>query len=210
MSGTPQTSTTSGLLSELPAVGVLLAGGDSSRMGQAKAELDLGSRPLAAWAAATLSRVAETRVQSGGAPIACLGWPRLADRRPGAGPAAGIETALIAFPGAVAVVLAIDLPFVPARLLRLAVDRVAAGALAAAPHHGGRWHPLAAAYAPGIVPAITARLDAGRAGLQDLLDEAGASAIGSDALGSMGDPERMLFNVNRPEELEQARAMVAP
>lgn len=185
-------------------VATLLAGGASRRMGIDKMALTLGTSTLLAAAAAALAPVAALRVQVGGGASETPGWPVIADAWPGAGPAAAIATALLHFPGAAIVVCAADMPFVPTALLATALARLP-GHDAVAPRHGGRWHPLAGAYSPAILPAIVARLDRGDRSLQELLDAADVVPLEGKELAAWGDPERMLLNVNTPEDLQRAR-----
>jgi molybdopterin-guanine dinucleotide biosynthesis protein A len=175
-------------------------------MGRPKAELELGGRSLGQRAAAALLALTPRVVQAGGPAIAGIALPLLPDRRRNAGPGAGIEAALARFDEPVAV-LAVDLPFVPTELLALALHRVERGADICAPHWRGRWHPLCAVYAPTALPRLSARLDAGQHGLQELLQEIG-TALAEDALRALGDPDRLLFNINRPEDLQAARSLV--
>jgi len=184
----------------------LLAGGASKRMGTPKADLQLGGVTLAERALRTLRAVTDMVVQAGGEPIAGLEVPLLSDRRRDAGPAAGIEAALIHFDLPVAV-LAVDLPFVVPAVLDEALHRVERGAEICAPHWRGRWHPLCAVYSPDALPRIARRLDADKLGLQSLLQQLG-TALPEDLLRSLGDPDRLLFNINTPEDLETARAML--
>ena len=100
-------------------LGALLAGGSSRRMGEPKAAMELGRRPLAIWASTSLAQVCEQVVQVGGEPIAGLGCPVWPDRRVDAGPAAGLEAALCGA-GCAVIVCAVDTPFVPPGLLRQA------------------------------------------------------------------------------------------
>jgi molybdopterin-guanine dinucleotide biosynthesis protein A len=174
--------------------------------GEPKASLDLGGRPLAGWGAAALAMVAQKLVQVGGEPIAWLGWPVWPDRRPEAGPAAGLETALLGARSAV-IVCAVDTPFVPPSLLRAAHRAVRNGAMAAVPRWKGRWHPLCGAYAPDTLPFLTARLDALQVDLQGLLESIAVWPLSDAALQGFGDPDRMLLNVNSPADLQRARAM---
>jgi len=192
----------------MPTVGALLVGGASRRMGEPKSGLEFGGRPLGQWPAAALADICEHRVQVGSAPVPGLGWPCVPDRRTGAGPGAGIESALLYAPGAAVVLCAVDTPFVSAGLLAAALARVAEGSVAAAPRHGGRWHPLCGACSPSLLPRLGAWLDAGRRDLQRLYDEVGATPLEGDTLAAFGDPERLLLNVNEPADLARARELL--
>lgn len=187
-----------------PTVGALLAGGASRRMGRDKRGLLLGGEPLAQRPAAALRSVADLVVQVGGSPVNGLGWPVLEDRRPGQGPAAALETALEAFPGAAVVACGVDLPFVDAELLAYALGKLP-GHAAAVPRHGDRWHALAAAYSPAFLPELTAWLDSGRRDLQRLLDATDVIAIEGPELERFGDPALLLANVNTPADLAAAQ-----
>lgn len=188
-------------------IGALLAGGSSRRMGEPKAAMELGRRPLATWASTSLARVCGHVVQVGGEPIAGLGWQVWPDHRADAGPAAGIEAAL-RNAGCTVIVCAIDTPFVPPGLLRTAYRAVRHGALAAVPWWGGRWHPLCGAYSPDVLPFLTARLDAKQIDLHGLLESIAVWPLRAAALRAFGDPDRILQNVNSPEDLAHARRLV--
>ena len=88
-------------------------------------------------------------------------------------------------------------------LLHATLDGVARGATIVAPRWQNRWHPLCAAYAPGVLEPLQARLDAGDLRLQAFLDE-WATPIGEAELRDYGNPDRFLLNVNTPEDLARA------
>ncbi len=173
-------------------------------MGESKSEIELGGRPLGQWPAAALATVCEQTLQVGGAPVPGLGWHCIPDQRTETGPGAGIEAALLYAPGAAVVLCAVDTPFVRAELLAAALACIAEGSIAAAPRYDGRWHPLCGACSPALLPRLGAWLDSGRRDLQGLYDEVGASAIEGDTLAAFGDPERLLLNVNEPDDLARA------
>lgn len=193
-------------MSEERCAGALIAGGASRRMGMRKGDVRLGETTLAQRAAATLRRLTPLVVQCGGEPYEDLAVDVIIpDCRKNGGPAAGIEAALRRFDIPV-VVLAVDVPFVPAALLEEALRVVEAGAEACAPHWRGRWHALSGAYSAGALRVIRRRLDRGDLDLQGLLQEIG-TPLQKTALKSLGDPDRVLFNVNTPEDLEEAERL---
>lgn len=183
-------------------LGVVLAGGASRRMGRDKALLALGDASLAAGAARRLGEVcAEVAVADRGRGLV-PGLASLADG-PGAGPAAGILGAAAAYPGRPLLVLACDLPGVPAALL---------GELARPPRSDWtvpRWHggvePLCALYGPAALAAL--REQAGR-GLfaPHLLAEDGRLAVRyveGERLAGFGPPEEVFINLNTPQDVER-------
>lgn len=161
---------------------------------------------LAQRAAATLHALTPEVIQVGGEPIAALGLPHVADRRQGAGPMAGVETALARVEVPL-VVLAVDLPFVSPELLQEALRAVEHGAEICAPFWNERWHPLCAVYSPKVLPHIEARLDAGDHGMQGLLEELGTT-LPEQVLEGLGDPEKLLRNINTRQDLEDARDLL--
>lgn len=176
-------------------------------MGEPKERLDLGGRPLAGWAAASLANVAQELVQVGGEPIPGLDLETWPDLRQDSGPAAGLEAALLGARSAV-VVCAADTPFVPPRLLRSALRAVRHGAMACVPYWQGRWHPLCGAYAPDTLPFLSARLDDQQVDFRGLLERIAVWPLRGAALRGFGDPEHILLNVNVPADLEDARRRI--
>lgn len=147
-------------------VAAITAGGRSSRFGSDKAGALLEGRSLLAHVAASLE----------GAPLRLLvaplgrytlpGWLEVPDTRPGQGPLAALEAALKAAraeAGPVWVAFAgVDLPrLTPAYWRALAQARRPGLWAVQALDAGGRPQPLAALYHTSLLPAITARLDAG-------------------------------------------------
>jgi molybdopterin-guanine dinucleotide biosynthesis protein A len=101
--------------------GVILAGGQSLRMGHDKAWLELEGEPLIARALATLREVGIDEIFISGKPgtdYSGLRCPVLFDRQPGLGPLGGIECALDACSTPKLLVLAVDLPHMTVDFLR--------------------------------------------------------------------------------------------
>ena len=93
--------------------GYVLAGGQSSRMGQDKALLELGGRPLVQQAVEKLQEICkDVRVLSGRQDLAAFA-PLVGDVHPGCGPLAGMEAALMHSTFAWNLILAVDMPFLP-------------------------------------------------------------------------------------------------
>jgi len=90
------------------AVGAVLVGGASTRMGRPKSLIEIDGTTLVRRAVAVLTEVGCTRVVAIGPAHLADGVARLDDLYPGEGPLGGILTALAA--GAPALVIACDLP----------------------------------------------------------------------------------------------------
>src|SRR5215471_18172273 len=92
---------------------VILAGGESSRMGRDKAWVELDGQPLLEHALMTVrsSGISEIFISGrAGTDYSRLRCPVLLDRESGSGPLAGIERALETTQAALTLVLAVDLP----------------------------------------------------------------------------------------------------
>jgi len=180
----------------------LIAGGESSRMGQDKAFLEVGGRPLWRLQLDLLARLAPSQVILSA--NAAQQFPELPDavtlvRDPVAdgGPLSGLAAVLGASRQARVLVIAVDMP-------RLAPDFLAGllGAEGAVVyrHDGGRFEPFPAVYPTAAAPAAWEALRAGRLALQDFLRDlvdAGSMAawpVGEDA----GDHFR---SWNRPSDI---------
>ena len=127
------------------------------------------------------------------------------DETPGLGPLAGLETALRAARGAAVIVVAWDMPFVTAPLLRgmRALGEIAGAAVA--PVHGeGRVVEALCAYYPpealDVCRALLARGERRAAALWESLP--GAQPIPERHLAEYGDLERLFLSVDTPETLE--------
>ena len=127
---------------------VLLAGGESRRMGRDKAWIEVRGQPLLLRAVATVRRAGAGEVfvsgRRGGdyTPVDC---PVLFDAKPGRGPLSGIERALRVMRSPLLLVLAVDLPNMTATFLRQLISgcNVARGVV---PEWRGELEPLAAIY----------------------------------------------------------------
>jgi molybdenum cofactor guanylyltransferase len=127
---------------------VILAGGESRRMGKDKAWLQVGGQSLLVRALSTIrdSGIEEILISGRvGADYSTLGCPVLFDREPGCGPLSGIERALDATSAPLLLVLAVDLPNMTSRFLRKLAGRCDP-LTGAVPKLTGQLEPLAAIY----------------------------------------------------------------
>ena len=127
---------------------VILAGGQSSRMGRDKAWVEAAGQPLIRRALGTARAAGITDIFISGRPesdYAALGCPVLLDRERGLGPVAGIERALDAAQEPLLLVLAVDLPGMTPGFLGKLIEscQPLSGVV---PSVDGRLEPLAAIY----------------------------------------------------------------
>jgi molybdopterin-guanine dinucleotide biosynthesis protein A len=188
------------------AVGFVMAGGRSERMGRDKALLPWGSTTLLDHAIDRLARVCgEVRILSGSESrygdrgVAVL-VDRLADRGPLAGVARGIES----LEGGVGLFLAVDLPCVAPSFLSFLLD-AALGSDAAVPVHASGEEPLCAVYGPACLGAVQRRLQLGESRMTSFWPDVRLRTVTDHEIRRYGDPADLFYNVNTPDDL--ARAM---
>ena len=174
---------------------LLLAGGESRRMGRPKALLPVAGTTLIEWMASRLAPAFEELLVA--APDsrqlpAGLREHLVCDLHPGAGPLAGIESGLMATRHEVLVAVACDMPAVEAELVRRLLA-ASAGHDAAVPRVGGRPEPTCAAYRRSAAGWITGQLDAGRWRVADALE-------GLHVRWLEGEPAGLFADLDTPED----------
>ncbi len=121
------------------------------------------------------------------------------DRLPDRGPLGGLDAALAAAAGDPVLVVACDMPFLSAPLLRRLVA-LAEGVDGAVPRTDRGYHPLCAAYARACLAVVARHLAEDRLKLTGLVDDLNVRTLDGDALAAFGDPRRLLANLNTPED----------
>jgi molybdopterin-guanine dinucleotide biosynthesis protein A len=189
------------------AVGFAVAGGASRRMGRDKALLPWGESDLLGHALARLGKVVpEVRILAGSARrYADRGVAVDLDPVPGAGPLGGLQAALEAAGGRPALLLAVDLPLVPAGLLRHLVA-LAAGWDAVVPVSPGGPEPLCAVYGAACLPAVRRRVASGELKMTSFWPEVRVHELGPPEIAPFGEPGRVFCNVNDPADYSAAGA----
>lgn len=150
------------MTANFPLFGLVLAGGQSRRMGRDKADLQFGDRDVPQWKQvsrllASVCAEVHVSIRQGqkltGAETTSLRL--LPDAVPSAGPLTGILTAMQAHPDAAWLVVACDLPMLREDDLRhLVSHRGATPAVAYRSSHDGLPEPLCAIYEPGMRPVL--------------------------------------------------------
>jgi molybdenum cofactor guanylyltransferase len=202
---------------DAPVCGLVLCGGQSQRMGQDKALLELGGRSLLERALAELEPVCEeVWLASGPAPrYVRLGRREVLDRRPrGSGPLAALEAGLCELRargerGWLAL-LACDMPGADRELFRELLARAQGEQLDLAGLCGARGQePLAAVYSAALLESVRAALDAG----ERRMNSPARFAARHGALPRCAWIERpdgpCFRNLNTPADLEAARPEAA-
>jgi len=189
--------------------GIVLCGGQSRRMGRAKAALPIGCETMLARVVRLLREAIEPVVVVAGAGQDLPELPRAVrmvhDREPNRGPLEGIAAGLLALDDEAdaAFVTGCDVPLLVPEFVRRVVE-LSAGYDVAVPHVAGFDEPLAAVYRTSVLAEIESLLAAGRLRPAFLFDRVGTRRITAEELADV-DPElRSLDNVNSPADYHAA------
>jgi molybdenum cofactor guanylyltransferase len=198
-----------------PVYGLVLAGGQSTRMQRDKATLAYhGGKTQLEWAMELLQSHVErafVSVRPGQTDPVRARFEQIVDTREGLGPIAGIMAAQGRYPDAAWLVLACDLPFLEAATLDyLLAERDPTRPATAFrsghpnnPKHNGLPEPLCAIYEPSSREAILAHIAAGKDCPRKFLINANTKLL------DQPNP-RALDNVNTPQEYGSAMASLNP
>jgi molybdopterin-guanine dinucleotide biosynthesis protein A len=188
-----------------PFSAVLLAGGQSSRMGVDKAGLVIDGEPLWQRQLAKLRATGAAEVFISGridGPYAGGGVEILEDTMPLAGPLAGIATAFRRIQYDWLLVLAVDLPDVSARLLAQLVAEAKVDGVGRVPAHGEWLQPLAAVFARACASIVEECLASEHRSMRRFFRLAGRQGLATAR--ALSDAEYAQFrNLNTPADLAQ-------
>jgi molybdopterin-guanine dinucleotide biosynthesis protein A len=185
---------------------IIVAGGDSTRLGRDKALESIGGMPI-------LERVLISAAAFGPAFIVAND-PRkydafadraelLADLRPHSGPLGGLLTGLKSSPDERNVLLPCDAPFINPKIIELLLAKQAV-ADAVVPTTRGRIHTTLAGYSRTCLPAIESAMDSGKLRMVDFFPEVQVAYLDDDILNEV-DPEGLcFFNVNTEDDVAEA------
>lgn len=205
----------------LPVHGFVLAGGKSLRMGQDKALLRVRGKPMVAIAVEKLQQFCSQVSIAGNRDDLSLFAPVLREARLDAGPGAGIEAGLKASSHAWAMFIPVDVPLVPAGLLRAWVEDVMAGSsqkrsTGSYLRAEGRPQPTFCTLMRESQSAWTEMLDQGEHRLELILDriQAPGRNVVESVEAAQYEPratplliKSWFRNVNTPEELSEAESV---
>lgn len=193
-------------MERMAACGIILAGGQSSRMGVNKAFLEFDGRPLVSRLAERFQRWFRQTAIVTNTPeaFAFLGLPMAGDRVAGLGPLSGLEAGLKLSAYERAFFCAVDMPFISEGLVRFMIEQ-STGHDIVVPWLEGEYEPMHAVYSKACLPAVTRCIDERRLRLISIFEGANLRPVTRAEVEAFGDPERLFFNCNTPADLEKAR-----
>jgi molybdopterin-guanine dinucleotide biosynthesis protein A len=200
---------------------LILAGGQSRRMGSDKAWLTLQGRPLVERVARRALPLCREIIFSTNQPehfdALCRALPLpcrlVADAYQGTGPLAGLHAGLAAANSDLVLALATDMPFVNLALLRFMAG-LAPGYDAVVPfvpqaEGPPEPEPLHAFYRRTCLPAITAHLEAGHRRLVAFHDDVKVRRVVAEEITPYDPALRSFLNANNPDDWARAEEWAA-
>jgi molybdopterin-guanine dinucleotide biosynthesis protein A len=172
-------------------------------MGFDKATLRFEGETLLARALARLDTVCDpVMVAPGDLALTLTGRASVvADAAPEAGPLGGLVTALRASPHLLLAVVAVDLPWIDPRLIRLLAEAIGDHDVAVCETAHGI-EPLHAVYATSLLVAADAALRSEDRSLRHLIARSNALYLSESEWRAAGISEDFTRNVNTPEDLD--------
>jgi molybdopterin-guanine dinucleotide biosynthesis protein A len=187
----------------------ILAGGQSSRMGQNKALLPVGGVPIVERVLGCVRDLSDDLMLIANEPAdyAYLNLPIYPDVLPGRGPLGGLYTALIHAAGGHTLVVSCDQPFLNAGFLRYLLSLRAGYDVVVPLDRTGYPQSMYAVYGKACLMPIRARLDADRLKVIGFFPDVRVREVSGAEIDRF-DPDRIsFFNVNTPDDLAEARQL---
>jgi molybdenum cofactor guanylyltransferase len=200
----PQARRHDGVLAIPGLAGAVLCGGRGARMGGIdKASITFEGTTLLERALARLDAVCDpVLIAAGDAPRRVAGRLSVADTVSGAGPLGGLVAALGASPHRLLAVVAVDLPWIDPRLIRMLEARIGDADVAVCETARGI-EPLHAVYATSMLTAAEAALTGTDRSLRRLIERSDAVRLTESEWRDAGISDRFSRNINTPQDLAE-------
>src|SRR5262245_5944493 len=185
--------------------GVILAGGQSTRMGQNKALMSLGGKRLVDRVAEVMRAVFRDLLMVTNTPevYADLGLPMVGDVWPEKGSLGGVYSAIYHVTTPDCLVVACDMPYLNAAVLRYLITQIADYDVII-PDVLDELQTLHAIYSKSCLQPIERRLEAHRLRIVGFFPDVRVRTVTASEL-QVYDPELLAFqNLNTPEEFQAA------
>jgi molybdenum cofactor guanylyltransferase len=183
---------------------LVLAGGQSRRMGRPKPWIEVGNSILIRYVVERLAPAFSELMVSFAEPEQMeqlVPYRVVFDRKRNAGPLAGLEAGLLAAHNQVLFAVACDMPYVERSTAEIAVA-AARSCDAAVPRHDGLFEPVCGAYRKTALHAITSALDAGNYVAHDVVADL-------DVTWLEGLEPAQFESLNTPADLERFHAALS-
>jgi FdhD protein len=189
--------------------GVILAGGESRRMGRNKALLEVDGSPIITRIYRTMASLFHEVIVVTNSPqeYEFLPCRKVPDIYPGCGSMAGLHSALVHSNTAHTFVTACDLPFLDAATVRSLCAIDAGDCDAVVPVNDGGLEPLHALYGTACKDTFEKAIQQGERKIVAILATMNIRQVSGDELLNPVGQVSSFMNVNTPEEYEEIRTL---
>jgi len=189
---------------------VILAGGQSRRMGVNKAFLEIGGRPIIERLIEKVSLVGQEVILVTNTPheYAHLGCSVVPDVYPGKGSLGGIYSGLRAVRNPYALVVACDMPFLNVSLLRYMIT-LAPEYDVIVPRTRKGIEPLHALYSKACLPAMERLLQQDHLKVTSFYSQVRVRYVEQEEIEILDPQHLSFFNINSPYDLQWAREVTS-
>lgn len=182
--------------------GIILAGGQSSRMGKDKGLITWKGKTLIENALSILAPLCENiLISANNDHFDFLGYPVVRDITPGCGPIGGIFSALTRSETLHNLVIPSDTPLITPEIYRFLISHQAAFDVIVPVDHDFFYQPLNAVYSRSVLPAMETQIKEGIFGLTKLLNKVNMKAVHFPTLQDFYH-KNTFCNINSPADLE--------
>jgi molybdopterin-guanine dinucleotide biosynthesis protein A len=185
---------------------IILAGGDSRRMGRDKASLSINGETLLQSVIARVQPLFEQTLLSVREPRADVLLPQICDMQADGGPMVGLISALKSITTPWVFVVACDMPFVVPEVIKQLAN-LRADHQAVIPDVEGHVQPLAAFYARSCLPVLQQSLATGKKSLIGAIMTLDVRYVTAHELVQFDPQLRSFFDLDTPQDVALAQGM---
>lgn len=183
--------------------GIILAGGQSRRMGSDKGLIVWQGKPFVQHIIEALQAVTEEVIIISNQPqYQDFGCPCYTDMIPDKGPLGGLYTGLFHSKSSHNIVLSCDVPLVSPPLLQLLIDAISPSTEAVQLVEEAQSHPLIACYHQSVLPIIENQLQMKKRSMKALISRLRVQSIAVAPLY-----QKCLFNINDQQDLAKLQGL---
>jgi len=189
---------------------IILAGGQSSRMGTDKALLDFYGKTNIERVRDSLREIfTETLlVTNNQEAYRFLNLRMVSDNYLGKGPIAGIQAGLSASTENVNFIVACDMPFLSVPLVHYLVEQIGDNDIIV-PSINGKLHPMFSVFTKSVLPEIEINIAANKLRIIDLYNNLKVKVVTEDSLREVDENlEKAFYNMNSHADYENAKKIL--
>ncbi|MBL4775499.1 MAG: molybdenum cofactor guanylyltransferase [Mariprofundus sp.] len=187
---------------------VILAGGESTRMGQDKASVELANEALLNRAIGNMQPLFARLLISVKEPKNNLLFPQICDQGAGQGPMMGIATALAQIDTRWLFVIACDMPFASADLIQAMAQKRGDERQVIVPMAHGVMQPLCAFYAKSCLPVLHAQIEKGERSLKQAIGRLDAIVLSENECRQYDSELLSFFDLDTMDDVARAEVVL--